>query len=345
MKSAVLLAFVSLLSSAGTRPNQSAAPPRLISPQLQPNYRVTLRFYDPNAKEVSPELASEGIHLTKPSNALLNSNLLNPQSEVLVAGPAPTPWDVNDVPHGVVHHHFYHSAVVGDNRDFYVYTPPDYNPRSRRSYPVLYLLHGYSDNASGWTSIGHANVILDNLIAQGKAKPMIVVMPLGYGAPEILSYGFNGLSHDGLRQKNFNRFTQALLTEVMPRVESAYRVKKARNDTAIAGLSMGGAESLLTGLNHLDQFSWVGSFSAGRMMDKTNKFDADFPDLNSRANSKLHLLWVACGTEDHLISMNRQFRQWLKAKKINHTDIETPGRHTWIVWRRNLANFLPLLFR
>jgi enterochelin esterase-like enzyme len=347
-------------------------PPPIVSPEVHPDGSVTFRFRAPNAKEVMLELegshrqpmekddqgvwtlttaplqpdfygysfVADGVALIDPSNPLMKPNLLNSASMVHVPGPS-LPWEVNDVPHGVVHHHFYRSAVVGDERDFYVYTPPGYNPRARRKYPVLYLLHGYSDDASGWTAVGRANVIFDNLIAQGKVKPMLVVMPLGYGAPEILQRGYDAPGSEAIHQRNFDRFTQALLTEVIPQVEADYRVIKKRNSRAIAGLSMGGAESLLTGLNHLNEFSWIGSFSAGGF---GKDFNRDFPGLDASANKQIHLLWVACGTEDRLITINRQFREWLKEKAINHTDIETPGVHSWMVWRRNLANFAPLLF-
>jgi enterochelin esterase-like enzyme len=121
-----------------------------------------------------------------------------------VPGPASSSWEVADVPRGEVHHHFYHSGVIGDNRDYYVYTPPGYEQNARQQYPVLYLLHGFSDDASGWTAVGRANVILDNLIAQGKAKPMIIVMTLGYGAPEIVSRTpGQSLANAELRDKNY----------------------------------------------------------------------------------------------------------------------------------------------
>jgi enterochelin esterase family protein len=259
-----------------------------------------------------------------------------------VPGPPSLPWELNDVPHGEVHHHFYKSAVAEDERDYYVYTPPGYDPSAKATYPVLYLLHGYSDDASGWTAVGRANVILDNLIAQGKAKPMIVVMPLGYGTMEIITLGWGAWSHTDVRDKNFSRFREALLTEVMPKVESEYRVGKDRSQRAIAGLSMGGSESLLTGLNNLDKFAFVGAFSAGGLPEP---FEKDFPSLDAKANQQLKLLWIACGTEDRLITPNRNLREWLKGKGVQHTDIETPGMHTWMVWRRNLSEFAPLLFR
>jgi enterochelin esterase family protein len=282
----------------------------------------------------------DGVRLVDPSNHLMKPNLLNTQSVAHVPGPASLPWELNDVPHGVIHHHFYRSGIVGDDRDYYVYTPPAYNPKVKKLYPTLYLLHGFSDDASAWTAVGRAHVILDNLIAQGKAKPMIVVMPLDYGAPEIVSQGFG--ANASLRQRNFQRFREVLVNEVIPQVEAAYRVSKDRKSRAVAGLSMGGAESLLTGLNTLDHFAWIGAFSSAELPEE---FNAEFPTLDSRANSQLRLLWIACGTDDHLIDINRKFRDWLKSKAIQHTDVETPGAHTWMVWRRNLASFASLLFR
>jgi len=203
-------------------------------------------------------------------------------------------------------------------------------------------LHGFSDDASAWTAVGRANVILDNLIAQGKAKPMIIVMPLGYGAPEVLLPN-SGVWHDrAITERNFNKFHQALLTEVIPRVEAEYPVVKDRNSRAIAGLSMGGSESLLTGLNTLDMFGWIGAFSSGGI---TEEFDIEFPAVNSKSTEQLHLLWIACGKDDRLIDINRKLRAWLASKNVKHVDIETPGAHTWMVWRRNLTDFTPLLFR
>ena len=355
-------------------PQRPQAPPPLISPEVHSDNRVTFRFRAPNAKEVllaregtepvpmqkdeqgvwsittdplEPDFygysfEADGVRLIDPSNHLMKPNLLNTQSVVHVPGPASLPWEINDVPHGAIHHHFYRSGIVGDDRDFYVYTPPAYSPKANELYPTLYLLHGFSDDASAWTAVGRAHVILDNLIAQGKAKPMIVVMPLGYGAPEIVSQGFAAFHDASLRQRNFQKFRDALINEVIPQVEEAYRVSKDRKSRAVAGLSMGGAESLLTGLNTLDHFAWIGAFSSGGL---TEDFKADFPALDSKANSQLRLLWIACGTDDHLIDINRKFRDWLKSKAIQHTDIETPGAHTWMVWRRNLASFASLLFQ
>ncbi|PYX32092.1 MAG: esterase [Acidobacteria bacterium] len=357
---------------AQAQPPQPPAP--LVSPEVHSDSSVTFRFRAPNAVEVkvasegteavpmqkddqgvwsvttaplSPDyygysFVADGVRLIDPSNPLLKPNLLATENAVHVPGPSSLPWELNDVPHGEIHHHFYKSAVAGDDRDYYVYTPAGYEPAAKKTYPVLYLLHGFSDDASGWTAVGRAHVILDNLIAQNKAKPMIVVMPLGYGTMEMIRLGWNAWSHNDVRAQNFEKFRQALLTEVMPRAEGEYRITKDRTARAIAGLSMGGSESLLTGLNNLDKFAWIGAFSSGGIPED---LQADFPGLDAKANQQIRLLWIACGTEDRLITVNRNFREWLKGKGIQHTDIETPGQHAWMVWRRNLAEFAGLLFR
>jgi enterochelin esterase family protein len=367
------LAFV-FASAFASAAFAQTPPASVVSPEVHPDNRVTFRFRAPNAKEVALSVegrpkdltmqkdeqgvwsvtteplsadfygyafVADGVHLIDPSNPLMKPNLLNTTSQVHMPGPD-LPWEVSEVPHGEVHHHFYKSAVVGDQRDFYVYTPPDYDPRGKQTYPVLYLLHGFSDDASGWTAVGRAHVILDNLIAQGKAKPMLLVMPLGYGAPEILRGGFGAFRDTELRDRNFAKFSEALLREVLPRVESAYLVNKDRNSRAIAGLSMGGSESLLTGLNHVAEFAWIGAFSSGGLPEE---FEKDFPGLDAKANQQLKLLWIGCGVDDRLIDLNRKLRAWLEGKGVRKVDVETPGMHTWMVWRRNLAAFMGLLFR
>jgi enterochelin esterase-like enzyme len=379
----ILLSFFFLLlpalalaqdTKSQTPPHRPEPPAPVVSPDVHTDGSVTFRLRAPNALEVKLDLegaepvamqkddqgvwsatsapltpdyygysfVADGVRLIDPSNPLLKPNLLSTENDVHVPGPPSLPWEWNDVPHGVIHHHFYESDVAADKRDYYVYTPPGYDPAAKKTYPVLYLLHGYSDDASGWTAVGHANVIFDNLIAQGKAKPMIVVMPLGYGTMEMIRAAWGAWDRKELRDKNFAKFREALLTEVMPKAESEYRINKDRNSRAIAGLSMGGSESLLTGLNNLDKFAWIGAFSSGGIPED---FAKDFPGLDAKANQQIRLLWIACGTEDHLIKINRDFREWLKTKGVQHTDIETPGMHTWMVWRRNLAEFTGLLFR
>lgn len=350
-------------------------PPRLVSPEVHADGRVTLRFRGSTAGTVLLNLEGkpkptpmqkdeqgvwsvtvgplepdfygysfvvDGIAVIDPSNSLMKPNLIFSQSMVHVPGSATLPWEVNDVPRGVVHRHFYRSRIVGDDREFYVYTPPGYDARGTATYPVLYLLHGFSDDASAWVAVGRAHVILDNLIAQGKAKPMLVVMPLGYGAPEIVVRGFGAFQDKELRRRNIEKFRDALLGEVIPAVEGAYRVSRDRADRAITGLSMGGGQSIFVGLNALDRFAWVGAFSAGGVIDE---FESVVPRLDASAHQQLRLLWVACGSDDFLIEPNRRFRDWLESKEVKFTWKETPGAHTWMVWRRYLSEFVPLLFQ
>jgi enterochelin esterase family protein len=373
MKRTAFLFFALLLTSIAGR--AQTPPPPLISPEVHADKSVTFRFRAPNDKEVAVSIEgnpkplamqkddqgvwsvtteplapdyygyaiiADGVGMFDPSNHAVKPNFLYRASEVHVPGPASLSWEIRAVPHGEIHHHFYKSGVVGDNRDFLVYTPPGYDARGKQTYPVLYLLHGFSDDASAWTAVGRANVILDNLISQGKAKPMIIVMPLGYGAPEVLAPNSGVFRDRAITERNFNKFQEVLLTEVVPRVEAEYAVTKDRNSRAIAGLSMGGSESLLTGLNTLDMFGWIGAFSSGGI---TYEFDIEFPAVNSKSTEQLHLLWIACGTDDRLIDINRKLRAWLAAKNVKHVDIETPGAHTWMVWRRNLTDFTSLLFR
>jgi enterochelin esterase-like enzyme len=341
-------------------------PPPVTSPEVHPDRRVTFRLRAPGAKEVVLSLegaerqpmlrddqglwsfttaalapdyygysfAVDGVTFTDPSNFAVKPNFIWRASEVHVPGDPSLPWEVGAPRRGRLHRHFHRSALVGDDRDFYVYTPPGYDPAGRESYPVLYLLHGYSDDASGWTAVGRAHVILDNLIGRGEAKPMLVVMPLGYGAPEILTVGLGSPRGPELLQRNLDRFREVLLEEVLPEVERSYRTQKTRDSRAVAGLSMGGGQALAIGLNAPDTFAWTGAFSSA--------VPKDFSPPLSRAPK---LLWIACGTDDGLIGANRNLHAWLQQKKVQHTWIETPGGHTWMLWRRNLAAFAALLFR
>jgi enterochelin esterase-like enzyme len=266
-------------------------------------------------------------------------------SKVLVPGTPPMPWELTDVPHGTVEHHFFTSHVVKDlirNQSAYtVYLPPGYDAKKKGGYPVLYLLHGWSDVETGWTNDGKADLILDTLIAQGKAVPMIVVMPLGYGVEDFAKHPISIWGKRELVTENLELFTQSFETEVMPRVEQTYNIAKGREKHAIAGLSMGGLEALTVGLNHTDQFAWVAGMSAALI---GNSYESYIPVVDAKKDN-LRLLWVACGVSDGLITANRAFVAWAKEKGLPVTAVETPGRHTMVVWRGNLVALAPLLFR
>ncbi|MBI3722313.1 MAG: esterase [Fimbriimonas ginsengisoli] len=349
-----------ILLSLGTL----AAQP-VLSPEVHADRTVTFRLRLPNAQKVQvglegqarqemtkgedrvwtlttaalePDLYGysfivDGTSFVDPSHGQIKTNALSVSSAVLVPGDPPMPWEQTSVPHGVVRHHFFESKIAGDQRDFYVYTPPAYD--ASKAYPLLVLLHGYSDYADGWTTVGKANLILDNLIAKGEVKPMIVLMTLGYGVN--INVLRTGITRDpDLWKSNAQKYGEILLQEVLPLAEKAYRIDPKRTSHAIAGLSMGGGESLLVGLNHLDRFAYVGAFSAG---GSAGNPDEVYPQLSEKDNARLKLLWIACGKDDRLMEPNRKFVEWLNGKKVKNTFLETPGAHTWLVWRRYLADF------
>jgi enterochelin esterase-like enzyme len=366
------LSAAAQVPTAPATPNPAApAPPPYLSPEIHPDNTVTLRFRAPNAQKVdlvlegavtpmqqdtdglwtattpvlTPEIYGyrfvvDGTPTLDPRNTDVRDNLQSLWSNLTISGTPPEPWELQSIPHGIVEHHFYTSQVVlglpNNQSDYYVYTPPGYSAKDRRSYPVLYLLHGFSDAADGWSSVGKANFILDSLIGSGKAKPMIVVMTLGYGNMAVLKPGRT----PALSSQSVDLFQKALLTEVIPQIETNYRVSKKREDRAIAGLSMGGHESLFIGLTHPELFAWIGTFSAGLNPNNIAQLPSTTPQ---KAN--LRLLWMACGVDDALLKPNRTVIATLKAEGLSVTAIETPGHHQWPVWRDNLIHFAPLLFQ
>jgi len=357
---------------------QAAAPPPRTHQTVNPDRSVTFRYIDATAVkvELSLENTQLPIPMTRDANGLwsVTTPPLEPalygysfladgqpridpynietggnvyfsaRSLIEVPGDGPQPWDLTDVPHGEVTSHRYTTRIAlglrANQSEYVVYTPPGYDPAAKKSYPVLYLLHGWSEMAPGWVVEGKANYILDNLIAEGKAKPMIVVMPLGYGDTAFLKdYALWG--NDEAIEHNLSLYTSVLLTEIIPRIESEYRVSKDRDGRAIAGLSMGGLEALSIGLHNTDKFAYIAGFSAAVHRPA---FIKSLPVLTPKSTN-LKVLWVACGTGDGLIEPNRKLAAYLKSQDMPVTAIETPGLHTWPVWRDNLVHFAPLLFQ
>ncbi|MBG9374793.1 esterase family protein [Panacibacter sp. DH6] len=324
--------------------------------QTQPMQQDTKGLWSTTSKALLPDIYAynflvDSFSVTDPSNPLAKFGYNgNGQSLVVLPANPPNSWDIQHVPHGAVTRHLFHSTVIGDDRDYYVYTPPGYNAAGKDVYPVLYLLHGIGDDARAWTQIGFANIILDNLIAQGKIKPMIMVNTLGYGVPETM-----------IGEGSFEKYTQSLVTEIMPAIEKNYRAAADSRLRAIAGLSMGGAEAVFAGLNNTDKFSWIGGFSSAFVMYRgagrsgtpiVNKKITDedvyvytFPSLGNTINEQVKLLWISCGKSDFLLFSNKDFTKWLDKAKVNYKYTETAGAHTWMVWRRNLEAFAQLLFR
>lgn len=305
-------------------------------------WQVTIGPFAPQI--YSYDFSVDGVQVLDPLNPWVKKNLFFASNLVLIPGRPPEPWEETRVPHGAVTRHYYYSHIVGDNRSYYVYTPPGYHADRSTRYPTLYLLHGYSDTPNAWIQAGRANFILDNLIHTGRAKPMIIVMPNGYGDPAIVKRNGPGLSSASLWHRNLKMFEKSLLNEIAPRIATEYRVRQDRESRAIAGLSMGGGEALVTGLNHLDYFAFIGGLSA-YLGNSGMNFRPFFPILSAADNKYIRLLWISCGRQDPLVgSTNRELDRWLDHLHIKYRAVWTPGVHQWRVWRDNLVHLAPLLF-
>jgi enterochelin esterase family protein len=310
------------------------------TPSLPPEY-YNYRFIE------------DGVDKLDPLNNHVITNYVSLGNWVLVPGDPPRTWELTSAPHGRVDSYHYTTQVaknVPENQEGYVvYTPPGYDAKKPGGYPVLYLLHGWSDSERGWTEQGQANLILDRLLAEGKIVPMMVVMPQGYGDFKFVEEGFGVWREPAKIAENLDLFSKMLLTEVLPAVEGEYDVAPGRENRAITGLSMGGLESLTIGMNHPETFAYVGGMSAAIFGAKTKEddeaaFAGYIPDAQAKS-ADLKLLWVACGKTDGLIRANRDFVEWTRGKGFETTAVETEGAHTWLTWRVNLEQLAPLLFR
>lgn len=284
-----------------------------------------------------------GVRLIDPVNPMLQPGDRSASSMFLVSGEKPAPYEVQSVPHGSVHINTYDSKSVGGPRMAWIYTPPGYESNSAR-YPVLYLLHGSGDTQNGWVTIGRANLILDNLIAAGKAKPMIVVMPYGRPTADVTLVQNRGGAGQG--QGNATAaFQEDLLNDLIPYVEKLYRVSAKADDRALAGLSMGGGQTLQIGLSHLDTFHALGAFSAGGGRGNPTEMYKGFFDDPAAANKKLKLFYIACGKTDSLFAGSQALHDALDQHKIKHSFVASEEGHVWRNWRDYLAEFTPQLFR
>ncbi|MDF2191614.1 alpha/beta hydrolase-fold protein [Paraflavitalea sp. CAU 1676] len=251
---------------------------------------------------------------------------------------APPGFDVerSDIGHGKIDTITYASKTVGADRRMLVYTPPGFS--SRKKYPVLYLLHGIGGDEKEWFTHGKPHVILDNLYADGKIAPMIVVLPNGRAMKDDRATG-NVMAPDKVQA--FATFEQDLLNDLIPFVEKKYPVLKDRENRAIAGLSMGGGQSLNFGLGNLDRFAWVGGFSSA---PNTKKPELLVPDAEA-AKRQLKLLWISCGDKDNLISFSKRTHDYLFEKGVPHIYYIEPGVHDFKVWKNGLHMFSQFLFK
>jgi enterochelin esterase family protein len=352
-------------SSGGT----STAAARLVSPEIRPDRTVTFRLRAPQATEVAlslggskpmtkgengvwsitvgplePEIYEysftvDGARVIDTANTLLkigqqvSANLLD------VPGIPPRFDQIQDVPHGTIHVRTYLSTPLKRPRELYVYTPPQYDSEPSRRFPVVYLRHGSGDDESTWSGQGRAGVILENLIAQKKAVPAIIVMTNG----DTDRTWAGGSSPEAMEMLG-----RELMGDVIPLVEKNYRVASGRESRAIVGLSMGGGQAFTIGLRNPDQFAWVGEFSSGLLSDADFRLSKHIPGLLENAgdwNRRLKLLYVACGTEDPRINGHLNLVDELKAHQVRLVWFPTPGAHEWKVWRHALADFLQKTFR
>lgn len=241
-----------------------------------------------------------------------------------------------DIPHGKIDTITYESKTVGNNRRALIYTPPGYS--KSKKYPVLYLLHGIGGDEKEWLNGGNPQVILDNLYAQGKIVPMIVVMPNGRAIKDDRATG-NIMAPE--KVQGFATFEKDLLNDLIPFIDSKYRVYTDKDHRAVAGLSMGGGQSLNFGLGNLDTFSWVGSFSAA---PNTKKPEELLPNPDA-AKSKLKLLWISCGSSDGLLPFSKRTHDYLAEKNVPHIYYIEPGVHNFKVWKNGLYMFSQLIFK
>lgn len=358
------------------------------SPEIHDDQRVTFRLQAPNATEVrisgdwmpaegwvpgsatmeknekgiwvytTEPLASElysysflidGFRATDPNSPFMNRDIATVTNIFIIDGNPGDVYKVNDVPHGTVAKRWYQSPGIGKNRRLTVYTPAGYEA-SKENYPVLYLLHGAGGDEEAWMTLGRASQILDNLIAQGKIKPMIVVMPNG----NVIQDAAPGEGHEGYYKPQFmvpgtmDGTYEETFMDIINFVEKSYRVKASKENRAIAGLSMGGYHSLHISRYYPNTFDYIGLFSAAIMPNQNveskvyNNFDET---LKKQMDNGYKLYWIGIGKTDFLYQNVLDFKKKLDDMGMPYTYRESEGGHIWKNWRVYLAEFAPLLFK
>lgn len=364
-----------------------AQPPRgpfVISPQVLPDKKITFRYLAPSAKEVKlsgGQFGASNVLMTKDSIGIwsitvgpvrpdiypYNFNVdgvgvMDPANEdyfpnerfkaslVDVTGFTPTIHAMRDVPHGSVNYEYY-SSVQGTTGSLVIYTPPGYDRDPSKKYPVFYLISGTTDTEETFFKVGRINMILDNLIAEGKAKPMIVVMPYGNVAARIAEQKGTSKPADPMGRESadamirMKSFAEDMTSNVIPYVDKNYRTIANRENRAIGGFSRGGGQTLRTAFWNMDKFAWICCYSAYLpASEMENSYQSLVTDPAS-TNKQLKLLWVSVGTEDFLYNDVAAFLNYLTSKKINYKSLITGGGHTWMNVKTYFAETAQLLFK
>jgi enterochelin esterase-like enzyme len=375
-----LLTISTPAQPVSTNRNRAPQGPQFVSPEVSPDRRITFRILAPKAQSVRlsggdiPGNGS-GAELTKGTNGLwevtvnavppgayrYNFNVdgvavIDPRNPAtsesnnntwsLVNVPGADFLDLNDVPHGALSSVTYYSSSLKRFRRMHVYTPAGYE-LGKGKYPVFYLLHGASDSDASWSTVGRAGIILDNLIASKKAKPMLVVMPAGH----------TSAFRQGAPRGAVDEFGQDFLNDIMPYIEKHYRVYTDRKSRAMAGLSMGGGQTINIGIPHLDKFGYLGVFSSGIFGITGNRGGTNAPAApsfeeqhraeldNAKSKQGLKLFWFATGKDDFLIDTSRATVAMFKKHGFTVEYKESEGGHIWLNWRDYLNEFAPRLFQ
>lgn len=378
-----LLALATLSTESIAQPPGGERPPEFASPEVGDDRTITFRLHAPEAEAVRltssdlPDIqfaadmtkgdddvwtfttgpvpagayryrfSVDGVSVVDPRHTATSQSNSNTWS--LVDVPGSEKFDTRNIPHGAVAEVPYFSETLQRFRRMHVYTPPGYE-KGDGEYPVLYLLHGATDSDDSWSSVGRAGYILDNLIAAGKARPMIVVMPHGHTGE--FRFGPGG---DNSFERQMKEFADDFVNDIRPYVETHYRVRTDRNSRAIAGLSMGGAQSLDIAFDDLDDYGYVGVFSSG-IFGIAGGFGGQPPNKeweeshtptldNADLVEGLQLVWFATGKDDFLVRTSQATVEMLRNHDIDVIYHETEGGHTWLVWRDYLWDFTPLLFQ
>ncbi len=359
----------------------------LVSTEIAPDRKVTFRIYAPKASEVrlrgdwmegiatelltkddkgvwsatvgplTPDFYSysfvvDGVKTVDPKNAIIKQGITSVDNMVMVPGPEASFLEARAVPHGEIRIAWYPSTTLGGERRLHVYTPPGYDT-SGEKYPVFYLLHGGGDEDSGWSTIGRAGFIMDNLLAEKKALPMVIVMPNGSlprpaNLPPLAPGTTPNPEVAAALAASQARFTSELMKDVVPFVEQTYRVRAEPRSRALAGLSMGGGQTQRVLTSHPDAFAYVAIWSAGVRPEGSEAFEKDaasFLATPETVNRSIRLLSIRVGDKDFTLAGSRNLSDLLTKHEIEHKLQVNGGGHTWINWRLYLAELLPLLFR